>query len=441
MALLVSGGGVCGAYVAGIRGGAGLALACALAAGLSLFWLVRPHPRKVPVLNYHSVSASARWMRTGVRDSMAPAVFERQLRYLQRNGYRTVCISEVRAMLEGETPVPPGKVVALTFDDGYADNWIAAFPLLKQYRMKATIFVSTGFVAAAECCRQTIEGKTPAEWGSLDWSGYLTWPELNAMRDSGLVEVQCHGHEHTRVFTGSAVKGFVGPGEPNLWLFWNTRPDSRGQWWRELDGDRSLWGHPVYAQNAALAQRAFRPDPKAVAHMLSWAKGAGAGAFATPGWAQVAREEWVRYGRGNAVGGEWESVEAYGQRVEQDLALARRILRDKMGIESDVLCWPENAFSEVAERAARKVGFAATVSNRHDTTNAVGEVPGRIVRVYIGSPAAGMRASGLDFAAFVLELNVARGWYILYPLLAAMHLAKKAMGDSGRHWGWTRDSQ
>jgi hypothetical protein len=226
------------------------------------------------------------------------------------------------------------------------------------------------------------------------------------------------------VFVGSGLRGFVGPGKPNPWLFWNICPEARGRWWREIDADRSLWGYPVYAQAPALAHRAFRPNPKAVANMLSGAKNADA--FSTADWERRAREEWDRYGKGNAVQGEWEPAEEYAGRVEQDLTVARGILRKKLGIESDVLCWPENAFSEVSERVARKVGFAAAVSNRHDTTNAVREDPNRLVRVFIGSPAAGIRSQLLDFAGFVLELKVFEGWYVLYPLLAAMHASRKA---------------
>ncbi len=394
--------------------------------------LVRRQPPKLPVLNYHSVSARPEWLRIGDRVSITPEAFDRQLAYLKRHGYRSLFVSEIFSLLAGQEGWPRrSRFIALTFDDGFADNWIAAFPLLKKYGMKATIFVSTSFIAEADRCRVTIEETNRADWDALDWTGYLTWPELKAMRDSGLVEVQCHGHEHTRVFAGSGLKGFVGPGKPNIWLFWNIRPEARGRWWREVDADRSLWGHPVFAQAPALAERAFRPDPKAVAHMLSWARNANE--FSTPDWERHAWEEWARYKRNHTVHGEWETDETYARRVEQDLTEARRILREKLGVESSVLCWPENAFSKISEGVARQVGFAATVSNRHDTTNAARKAPDRITRVFIGSPAAGIRSASLDFLGFVLEVKVFEGWYVLYPLLAAMHQARKiALAMKGR---------
>jgi hypothetical protein len=387
--------------------------------------LVRRHPVKIPVLNYHSVSARPEWLRIGDQVSLTPAVFEHQLAYLKRHGYRSLFISEAHRLLAGNGHSEPrAKCVALTFDDGYADNWVAAFPLLRKYGMKATIFVSTAFVGDADGCRETIEGRPRGGWGALDWTGYLTWPELKAMRDSGLVEVQCHGHEHTRVFAGSELKGFVGPGKPNLWLYWNTRPEARVRWWRELDGDRSLWGHPVFAQAPALAQRAFRPDPQAVAHMLSWARNAEA--FSTPDWERRAREEWDRYGRDSAGRGEWESRSDCDRRIEMDLATARRTLREKLGMESAILCWPENAFSIEAEAIARRLGCVATVSNRHDSRNAPGEAPDRIVRVFVGRCVPGVRSPLCDMACFVLEMKVFEGWYLAYPLLFVLHRVRVA---------------
>jgi hypothetical protein len=226
------------------------------------------------------------------------------------------------------------------------------------------------------------------------------------------------------VFAGSEVRGFVGPGKPNLWLLWNARPESRTSWWRAGETDRSLWGHPVYKQAPALAHRAYRPDARALAHMLTWAKGAGV--LATADWGRRAREEWDRDARNNAVRGSWEPAPDYERRVEVDLETARRTLAEKLGIESDILCWPENAFSPAGEIIARRVGYVATVSNRHESRNAAGEAPDRIVRVFIGSRAAGIRCQWLDFVAFMLELRVFEGWYVLYPLLAVMHTSKKA---------------
>jgi len=417
-------------------GWARLCLLTAFGLGSGLI-LVRLWPRKIPVLNYHSVSADPHWMQIGDCLSLTPEAFERQLAYLSRQGYRSLFVSEAHALLAGRhDPESQVKHVALTFDDGYADNWIAAFPLLRKYGIKATMFISTDFIADADGCRPTIGDVAP---DALDWSGYLTWPELRAMQASGLVEVQSHGGSHTRVFTGPEVRGFVGPGKPNLWLLWNNRPETRAGWWRGRVDDLSLWGHPVFRQAPALAHRAYQPDPEAVANLMSWAGGDGGAVFAGADWEQRLFEEWRLDCHVHGDRGRRESREEYERRVEEDLGESRRILERELGVMVDVLCWPENSFSEEGEQMARRLGFLVTVSNRHNSRNVVGEKPESIVRIFIGSRAAGVRSLFLDYVAFILELKVFEGWYNWYPVLAVIHFARKVMFAARRVCSCRRD--
>ena len=81
----------------------------------------------VPVLNYHQVEE-----KDGNPLTLWPDQFEAQMDYLAAEGYTTITIDEMMDALENGTPLPE-KPVIITFDDGYADNYEYAYPILKKY--------------------------------------------------------------------------------------------------------------------------------------------------------------------------------------------------------------------------------------------------------------------------------------------------------------------
>jgi len=102
--------------------------------------------RRARVLMYHGVTASSR--------SDAPAgghgrhvprrEFDRQMRWLRRHA-RPISLDELVSCLE-RGQAPPRRSVVVTFDDGYRNNRTEAWPILREMRIPATIYVTTGFV-------------------------------------------------------------------------------------------------------------------------------------------------------------------------------------------------------------------------------------------------------------------------------------------------------
>ncbi|KOC55780.1 xylanase deacetylase [Clostridium botulinum] len=113
----------------------------------------------VPVIMYHSIKYEK---NNCVR--LPKENFENQMRYLKDNNYTTLTLDELYSFFEKNIPVPK-KSVVLTFDDGYKDNYETAYPILKKYGFKATVFVITN-------CIDTGEYLTSEQLKELDKNGF-----------------------------------------------------------------------------------------------------------------------------------------------------------------------------------------------------------------------------------------------------------------------------
>lgn len=103
--------------------------------------LRRRRPAAV-VLRYHSVSCGADYCHPS--NAVSARLFDRQMTYLAHR-YQVVPLDRVVDFMVAGRPLPP-RAVAITFDDGYRDNYEAAFPILRRHGLTATIFVATGAV-------------------------------------------------------------------------------------------------------------------------------------------------------------------------------------------------------------------------------------------------------------------------------------------------------
>src|SRR5258708_7495752 len=99
----------------------------------------RPKAKGIPTLMYHKIGDYPKgsqlkklWVTT--------ADFRRQLEYLKAHGYTAVTFTELRDAELGRAPMPENPVL-ITFDDGYANNYELAFPLLKEFGLKGNIFL------------------------------------------------------------------------------------------------------------------------------------------------------------------------------------------------------------------------------------------------------------------------------------------------------------
>jgi peptidoglycan/xylan/chitin deacetylase (PgdA/CDA1 family) len=101
-------------------------------------------PNLLRVLTYHRVAELTDSPLLDPRIiSTTPAIFEQQMRYLASN-FSTVSLKDVLNAVEGGGSLAE-RAVLITFDDGYGDFTEYAWPILKKYRLPATIFVPTAY--------------------------------------------------------------------------------------------------------------------------------------------------------------------------------------------------------------------------------------------------------------------------------------------------------
>lgn len=121
---------------------------------------------RVPILMYHYISEPPAEADIYRRDmSVTPERFESHLQYLRQAGYETITLDDLLYALAQGRSLPP-KPIILTFDDGYEDNYLNAFPLLEKYDMIGHFSIMS----------DVINAETP---------GYMTWSQIEQMSAAG----------------------------------------------------------------------------------------------------------------------------------------------------------------------------------------------------------------------------------------------------------------
>lgn len=135
----------------------------------------------VPVLMYHRIQKlSPDDARNPLLKELTvePEDFEAQMKYIHESGFTVISTHDIQNMVRAGLPIPE-KALAITFDDGYKNNFEVAFPILRKYGFIATIFVVTRAIG------------TP---------GHLTWDDCARMLKAGF-SIESHTVHHSDLTT------------------------------------------------------------------------------------------------------------------------------------------------------------------------------------------------------------------------------------------------
>ncbi len=145
----------------------------------------------VPVFMYHHILPEEGYLAVSLE------IFRKQMEFLAKKGYKTLTSEEFLAFKLGRLNVPK-KSVFLTFDDGWKDIYFYAYPVLKEFRLKGTVFLVTSWVERASqkriefspyChkeCKKFVKSKPEKV--------VLSWEEVEKSQD--VFDFESHTHTH-----------------------------------------------------------------------------------------------------------------------------------------------------------------------------------------------------------------------------------------------------
>lgn len=315
----------------------------------------------IPVLMYHHVNE--------LSDSftISPDDFQTQMEYLARKNYQTLFLNElISSLKKGE-----GKKIAITFDDGYLDNWVYAYPILKKYNLKATIFVITSRVKKkSNSYRPNLEdtwsGKVNKKElprisshyqsnlrcvGNLAGSDdHISWEEAKEMSQSGLIDIQSHSHLHSYCYVNDKIVNYY-----------------RGKKWRIgwfTDGDLRL-GVPIYEDKPALAGRRYFDDRDLRDRLAEYIfQRGGERFFEKKDWKKELNGVATEYRVRNELKDNYETSEEREKRVKGELLLSKNIVKEKLNKECRFIAWPGGAYDEALVKWARECDYLGAVTTQ-----------------------------------------------------------------------------
>jgi len=347
--------------------------------------------KNIPVIYYHSAAPknNPAWFRNYL--TLELKYFEEHLKYFKKNGYEHIFLKDLvngrrdSDIHLGDRSDPDfhrndkgkrgGKAVCLTFDDGYLDNFIYVYPLLKKYKAKATIFINPVFVDKRPVVRKTLEdywnNKTSME--EINRWGFLGWDEMRFMEHSGCVDIQSHTLTHTKYFVSDKLKSFHHPGADCLYYIGNQFPERLPYYIEDNNFEKLLpYGFPIFEDKSSIIARQVTIKPSfshSVIHLLKDYKWSNSYDFDV--LMQKIKPLYDEAKKNNSIIESIESEDEYKKRVYFELKESKDIIEKELNKKVEICCWPHGDNNEFAHKTALEIGYKATTLGKANKSNLI----------------------------------------------------------------------
>lgn len=336
-----------------------------------------PAQNEIPVFCLHSVE---------------PLTLETTLQFLAENKYHTLTTDEFYHILLKNTRSAIRKAILLTFDDGMGSIWSVAYPLLKKYGFKATVFLIPGRIKHSEQYNPNLEdvwrGKATIEEVIVrdrSEQPMATWEEIKTMHESRVVDFQSHTLHHNLIYTSPTILDFVTPFslskfhpfEFSMFMANDTPHESQSM---------PQIGAPLYtaAPRMSGALKYF-DDPGLRERCITYVKENGNEMFfSRKNWRKLLFQIADEHKRNYAVNDRYETPTEQEQEIFTDLSTSKQTIEQHLADHNvQHLCYPWGVGSSLSLNLSKRVGYCTNFWGRVDNrlTNKTGQDLFKVARV------------------------------------------------------------
>jgi len=317
----------------------------------------------IPVYMYHSVGIpNQKWQWNHL--TCPYTIFEKQMKWISKFGYKTITLSELYDYIFNNKKIDK-KSIILTFDDGYLDNWIFAFSILKKYGLKGTIFVNPDFVDKRNIIRKQYKtDKNPKNINKRKVLGFMSWRELKISEQESIFDIQSHALTHTWYPISNKIIDFRRPKDNYIWMTWNSHKELKP--YLQIDDPNYInYGKPVYRFGKSLNNKRYFPDPRISELLISHVKKNGnINYFRAPDWKEKLFRKVEDFKAKHSICDAYEKDMEYQKRIKYELMESKNIIEKKLNKKVEFLCWPGGSGSDIGVRIAKKVGYKMSTTAR-----------------------------------------------------------------------------